>query len=160
MSEEYTFNGQRRGERISTVVKNHPFVLLWPGIQFVLMAVVGIAVILFWSNQLSGPIAMVFFAVGAGLFFRHYYTYNQSVFIITSQRVIYVDQRGFWTRKIVETELSQIQEVSSDTSGVVKTIVHFGDLHIKTAGTSQGGEIVVKNIARPYDVQQKIKGVK
>jgi hypothetical protein len=36
----------------------------------------------------------------------------------------------------------------------------YGDLVIRTAGTSQGGEITVKNIPNPYDIQQVIARVK
>jgi len=98
--------------------------------------------------------------VAFGIFFRAFYDYNQSVFVLTNQRVINVGQDGFWKRKITETDLEKIQDVASETSGIWRTMFKFGDLVIRTAGAGQGSEIIVKNIANPYEVQQEIVKIK
>lgn len=152
----FTFSGQRQGERVFDVIKNHPFVLLFPGLKSVVTLVAGISVYLFWPSQYSGIVILLAILVAFGIFFRNYFDYSQSVFVISNQRVISVDQNGFWKRKITETEINKIQDVSSETSGMLRTMFKYGDLVIRTAGVSQGSEIRVKNIANPYQTQQRI----
>lgn len=160
MEKSFSFSGQRQSEKVIEVIKNHPFILLFPGLKSVLFLVAGIAVYLFWPSQYSGMILFVAILVALGIFFRTYFDYSQSVFVITNQRIISVDQDGFWKRKITETEIDKIQDASSETSGVLRTMFKFGDLVIRTAGVSQGSEIRVKNIANPYQIQQRIVSIK
>lgn len=157
---EFSFHGQRAGEKVHFVIKNHPFVLFFPGLKAILLLVIGIGAILFWSSGYSGVILLVCALVAFGIFFRVFYNYSQSMFVITNQRIINVGQDGFWRRKITETELEKIQDVASETSGLLRTMLKFGDLIIRTAGVSQGSEIIVKNIANPYEVQQEIARIK
>ena len=90
------------------------------------------------------------------IFSQAYYLYSSSVFLITSERVIYLDQRSVFRRIIIETNLDKIQDISSDTKGPVRTSLDFGNLIIRTAGASAGSEIVVRNIPAPYEIQQEI----
>lgn len=160
MNKEFTFNGQRPSEKVLLVVKNHPFVLFFPGLKTILALLIGISAIIFWSSEYAGLVLLVCVLVAFAIFFRAFYDYSQSVFVVTNQRIINVDQYGFWKRKITETELDKIQDASSETSGILRTMIKFGDLIIRTAGVSQGSEIVVKNIANPYEVQQEIAKIK
>lgn len=156
MEHEYTFNGQRPNEKVLDMVKNHVFVLFWPGLKAIFFIAIGAAAFIFWSNQFSGIILIIFLLVAFGIFSRSYYTYSQSVFLVTNQRVLNVEQKGFWKRKITETEIDKIQDVSSSVSGLFKIMLKFGNLVIRTAGASEGTEIRVKNISSPYEVQQEI----
>ncbi len=154
---EFSFNGQRQGEEVKEVVKNHPFVLMIPGLETVLAITIGAAVMIFFSQyQISGVILMVGLIVGIAIFSRAYFNFSQSVLLITNQRVINVHQDGFLKRKITETELSNIQDISSSTSGLFRMMLKYGDLIIRTAGATAGTEIMVQNIPNPYEVQQKI----
>lgn len=157
---EFTFNGQREHEKVLEVVKNHPFVLFWPGLKAIFFLILGIATVLYISSQITGFVLVICALIAIGIFSRHYYDYSQSMFLITNQRIINVFQDGFWKRKIIETEISKIQDASSKTSGVFRVVLKFGDLIIRTAGTSEGGEIIVRNIPNPYSVQQRIANIK
>lgn len=158
--EDYSFNGQREGEEVLQMVKNHPFVLFWPGLKAIFFLVLGIATIVFFSSQFAGLVLVVCVAMALGIFMNSYYNYSQSVFLVTNQRVLNVNQNGFFKRRIIETDINKIQDVSSDTSGGFKTMLKFGDLVIRTAGASKEEAIIVKNIANPYEVQQRIARIK
>jgi hypothetical protein len=154
---EFSFNGQRDGEKVMEVVKNHPFVLFLPGLETVLAFAIGAAVMIFFTeSQISGVILLVAIAVGLGIFGRAYYNYSQSVLLITNQRLINVHQDGFLKRKIIETDMDKIQDASSEVKGLFKVMLKFGDLIIRTAGATAGTEILVENIPNPYEVQQRI----
>ena len=154
---EFTFDGQRADESVEEVVKNHPFILFWPGIKCVLVLVVPVAVLMFLGATTTFTVtAFVALLVVFSIFGTAWYEFSASVFIITNQRVMYLDQVGFFKRKIIESNLDKIQDVTSHTSGVLKTSLDFGDVVIRTAGASVGSEIIIKNIPHPYQVQQAI----
>jgi uncharacterized membrane protein YdbT with pleckstrin-like domain len=158
--EELSFNGQRKGEKIEEVIKNHPFVLLWPGIKMIFFFLLGTATMIYFPSQYAGMVLVICVLIGLGIFMRRFYDYSQSVFLITNQRLINVFQDGFLKRKITETDLNKVQDASSSTSGLFKTMLKFGDLTLRTAGASKGEEIIVKNIPHPYEVQQRIANIK
>lgn len=155
---EYSFNGQREGEKIKLLIRNHPFILVWPSIQALFFFALGIfSFIRLGVRPTSGLVLVICILIGVSLASRSFYNFFQSVLILTDQRLIYVNQLGFLTRKIIETEIDKIQDVSSHISGLMKMIFHFGNLVVRTAGASKGEEIVVKNIPDPYEVQKQIK---
>ena len=153
----YTFNGQRPEEGVEEIVKNHPLVLFWPLIKVVVLVAIPIAVLIFWGASTAFSItAFVCVILAIAVFSKAFYVFTSSMLIVTTQRIIYLDQQNFFKRKIIETNLDKIQDVTSDTQGMIKTMFDFGDVIIRTAGASAGSEIIVKNIASPYDVQQAI----
>ena len=154
---EFTFNGQRPDESVEEVCKNHPYVLLWPGVKTILLLSIPVIILIFFgASTLFSVITFVCVILAFAILSQAIYQYTSSVFIITSERVIYLEQKGFLIRKIIETSLDKIQDVSSDTKGLMKTALDFGNLMIRTAGVSEGTEIIVKNIAHPYEIQQEI----
>lgn len=157
MSKEFTFNGQRPDETVEEIIKNHPLVLFWPGIKTIITLLIPAAALIFWGASLPFTITtLICVPLALGVFSRAFYIYSTSVLLITSERVLYLDQKNFFIRKIVETNLDKIQDVSSDTSGMLKTAFNYGDLIIRTAGASKGTEIIIKNIPNPYQAQQEI----
>lgn len=153
----YIFNGQRPNESVEEVVKNHWFVLFWPAVKSILLLIIPIVFFaLFGASLYFSIITAVCVLLAFYIFSIAYYLYYSSVFLITSERVLYLRQSSMLRRKIIETNLDKIQDISSDTEGFVKNMLGFGDLIIRTAGASQGSEIVIKNIANPYALQQEI----
>lgn len=154
---EFTFDGQRADESVEEVVKNHPFILFWPGFKSVVLLAIPVAVLMFFGATTFFTLAtFVVVLVVFSIFGRAWYEFSASVFIITNQRIMYLDQVGFLKRRIIETNLDKIQDVASKTDGMIRTSLDFGDIVIRTAGASAGSEIVIKNIAHPYQVQQAI----
>lgn len=154
---DFIFNGQRPDESVEEVVKNHWFVLFWPTVKSVFLLVIPIVVfILFGANIYFSIVTVVCVLLAFTIFYTAYYLYYSSVFLITSERVIYLYQKSVLKRKIIETNLDKIQDISSDTEGFVKNLLGFGDLVIRTAGAGQGNEIIIKSIANPYALQQEI----
>ena len=154
---EFTFDGQRADESVEEVIRNHPFVLFWPGFKCVLILAVPVAALIYLgASTIFAISAFLALLIDFSIFGRVWYEFSASVFLITNQRIMYLDQVGFFKRKIIETNLDKIQDVSSDTSGMIRTSLDFGDVMIRTAGASAGSEIIIKNIAHPYQVQQAI----
>ena len=160
--DEFTFSGQRPEEKIVDVVNSHPYVIYPVGFRVVfILALVAAVFILFphvvlWayiSAAIVGALALVYF-------WSAYYGFRESVLIITDERVFYISQKGFFKRKIFETDLANILDVSSETKGFFKTVLKYGNLIVRTAGAKEEGDIIVEDIPDPYYAQQSIASVR
>ena len=89
-----------------------------------------------------------------GYAFYIWFLYNNYLYVLTNQRVIIIEQSGFFSRQIVETELDKIQNITVEVKGLMATILNFGDIKIRTAGID--ATIILKSVNNPYEVQQKI----
>lgn len=151
----YEFEGQRPGERVEVLVRTHPMRFLWPGFKTVLILLVPIALFLFWgANLYSGILILIFIIWGLFEIVEEWYEYSNDICLITNKRVISIEQEGFFKREIAEAELDKIQEVEYATKGFLETAFNFGDIHLQTA--SAHSKIVLKDVPRPYNIQQEI----
>ena len=160
MTKDFVFSGQREGEDVIEVINNHPYILYLPGIKTVLLFSASTAIWVFsgqydWLRIIS-PLAIILALWGVLIFAIAFYSYAESILVITNQRLFNIEQRGLFTRKISELDHRNIQDITSDSEGLAKTMLHFGDLTIRTAGASAGTEMIVRNIPDPYDIQQLI----
>ncbi|MEI8060978.1 MAG: PH domain-containing protein [Candidatus Berkelbacteria bacterium] len=152
---DFTFKGQRPDEKVFNVVRRHPIVFFWSLLQSTLALAVAIIVLIYFDFGdmfyiIGGLAALFIFAVVSKVWF----IYANSFCLITSQRVINVDQRGFFNRQITETEFSKIQDVTNSTSGMIGTTLNVGQIEIQTAGKEN--KLTIKHIPDPYQVQQEI----
>ena len=151
--EEYHFYGQRADERVVLVRNQHPIVLVKPAI----VDLVAFGVMLILISYLSAPFnqyVLILFSVGILFHIAYYvYAYRNGMSVLSTQRIIDINQRGFFNKKISEAELTRIQDVSSNINGVLQTMFGFGDVVIRTASETT---LVLSNIKNPYDVQQAI----
>ena len=103
-----------------------PFFFLFPLIQ---LGTVGVAV--FFALVFSG----IFFAA------RSWVAWSKTVFIVTSQRIIDIDQNGFFSRTVSEAAYSDIEDVSWSRKGIMPAILGYGNLEIKIKGAAADLEI-------------------
>lgn len=160
MKAEFTFHGQRPGEKVLMVVKNHPFLLFWPGLKAIFWAGLGVSTFVYINSPYAGLAMVILILISLSGFARSYYTYSQSVFLITNQRIMNVTQEGFVKRKIIEAEIDRITAVASDTSGLFKMLLKYGDMSIRVSGGGSEQALQIKNIPTPYEVQQKIASIR
>ena len=103
-------------------------------------------------------------------FFFSFIDYYLDVWIITNERIIDIQQRGFFSRVISEHKLFRIQDVTSEVHGFFPTMLRFGDVHVQTAGAKQRfhfdeiphptkiRDIIIKLVQRKKkEMQQEIK---
>lgn len=87
-------------------------------------------------------------------FFFNFIDYYLDVWIITNERIIDVQQKGFFSRIISEQRLSRVQDVSSEVHGFFPTILKYGDVHIQTAGETQ--RFLFSEIPNPNGIRDLI----
>jgi uncharacterized membrane protein YdbT with pleckstrin-like domain len=93
-------------------------------------------------NLLIGDVSYPLIIIGVSayylfvwlFFFFSFIDYYLDVWIITSERIIAIEQKGFFSRTIAEQRLYRIQDVTSDLKGILPTILNYGQVHVQTAG--------------------------
>lgn len=76
--------------------------------------------------------------------------YYLDVWYVTNQRIIDVEQRGLFNRKISTFRLDMIQDTTIEVPGIIATLIGYGDIHIQTAG--QDEKFTLKGVNNPARV--------
>lgn len=146
----------KENEEIIKIVRRYPLTCTF-SILITLILVAG--VFFFLSLFFSwGPIGVALFLaiLLLGIIYgtREFVLWYFNAFIITNQRVIDVDQRGFFDRIVSEAPYEKIQDVSYRVKGIFQTLFHYGNIQVQTAGTALRLEL--KNIYQPGKIQELI----
>lgn len=162
---KYHFTGQKNNEKILAVLHRHWFDIL---IQFFM--IISMLLILFGSfiylpliypplNE--APVKNLFLFLENSLFlmtwilgFLIWVDYYFDVWIVTDQRIVNIEQRGLFARVVSELELENIQDITSDVSGFIPTILNYGDLFVQTAAEKE--RFVFHNIPDPYRIKDLV----
>ncbi len=155
MSDKY-FADQMDGEDVLFVFRKHPIVMR----KGLLLAMV--AILLGTLPALIKPTYTFFFGgLAAGfvlsllVFFPSWLSWYYSVFIVTNQRLIQITQKGFFSRSVVDLNLSQIQMVNYEVAGVQATLLGFGTIMMQT----YVGDLVIHDVHHPTKIQKKLLGI-
>lgn len=88
---------------------------------------------------------------------RTIYLWRLNLLVVTSQRIIDVDQRGWFSRSVTEAPYAKIQDVRYTVRGFWQTIFHFGSVIIQTASSETNLELT--GIADPVGLQHLITDI-
>jgi len=154
------FQGQREDEEVILILKKYWFTLFWPFVKggiFIL-----IALLLPYTKSVgyyifnSGTIAFLYLSwivFWISFLAYEYLNWHRDRFIITDQRIINIDQKSLFKRKVSELELEKIQDVSHEIKGMFATALDFGDVILQSAGSEN---IVIADVAQPSELQDTI----
>jgi len=81
--------------------------------------------------------------------------HHLDMWIVTNQRVIDVEQEGFFSRRVSTFRIHRIQDITIDISGFWNTLFNFGDIVVDTAG-GQTGRFTMRDIFEPKAVKEAI----
>ncbi len=146
----------RKEETVILLVRRYLLVFFWEIIVSALFIIAPFffLVPLLRINGFGIPIICGLIAIGGLIAFRTFFVYSFNVFIITDERIVDIDQRGFFDRTVSETTYDKIQDVSFRIKGVTQTVLHYGSVIIQTAGTQ--ANIELHGVKSPQLVQQAI----
>lgn len=135
-------------ETVLMTIRRHWFVLLAPSFMIFILLLLPLAVLsliplAFPDAELElGALGnfilslyLMFLLLFAFLIWMNYYL---DVWIITTERIIDIEQHNLFSRTISEFPMSRVQDVSIDVHGVIETFLKFGDLKVQTAGSHEG----------------------
>ncbi len=97
-------------------------------------------------------VALFIALLATGIFYggREFYIWYNNVFVITNQRIIDIDQRGFFEKIVSEVPYENIIDISYYVKGFWQTVLKLGTIKIKAGGV----DLVIKNIKEVVKVNQ------
>ena len=85
-----------------------------------------------------------------GVFTRYFL----NAWVLTSQRIVNIKQRRFFSREVSSLFLSRIQDVTTDVSGILPSLLGIGNIKAQTA--AEDVEFVMHGIPRPEQMRDII----
>ena len=154
MSKQEEFEGQHEGEQLLFVFRRHiiamrrGFYLLL--IPFALSAIPP----LIWQDQLQLfllPVAGLL--IGLLFFAYHFIMWYFTLYIVTTERIRQVTQRGFFGKNVVELRLAKIQNISYNIPGFSGELFKFGTIVIQTFV----GDLVIHMVEHPSEIYNQLQ---
>ncbi|MDO8600254.1 MAG: PH domain-containing protein [bacterium] len=152
------------GEKQILMIRRHWFVLAKP-LAFFFAALVFPTIFLKFAPSLFPALAapdyepmlnffLTLYFMGLFLFlFIFWVNYYLDVWIVTTHRLIDIEQKSLFSREIAEMRLSRIENVTVEVSGFIQTMLGFGDIKVETAGVSR---FIIKDAPRYYEVKNAL----
>jgi len=80
--------------------------------------------------------------------------YYLTVWVLTSHRIVYIQQTAFFRRSVSSFLLARVQDVTTDVHGIFATIIGYGDIHVQTAGDERSFRM--PGMPRPEEIRDLI----
>jgi hypothetical protein len=152
------FPSQRPGEKIYIVTRESLFILF---LKFFIVFLFSLLPIIFYyllqNSELFlatkefdlyySLISKIYYTIIAIAFFIIFVLHYLNVHIVSEQRIVDIDQRGLLFREVSELNIETIEDVTSQTKGLLGNLFNFGTVFVQTAGTVERFEF--DNVPNP-----------
>lgn len=153
-------------EKIVLKVRRHKLVLVFEALFLVFFII--LPPMLFWLSEqtisIKGNDLALFFSVYSAtlliawmIFFMIWTNYYLDVLIVTNERIIDIEQRGFFHRELSMVRLENIQDITVNVGGILATFLDYGTLKIQTAAEAR--EFIIHDVPEPSKVKSVIYGL-
>ncbi|MEI6478428.1 MAG: hypothetical protein WCO52_05585 [bacterium] len=151
----YRFQGQHNSEEVVLFSHQHPLVLLRPFMVAGSLLLLPLAAFVFiTSNSFLSALFLLCLVLAVVRGVLAWHAWNNSLVLLTNERVIFLSQKGPFNRELVECSLQAVLQVSHEVKGLFNTLFGFGDITIRTPGT--GEPFLIRSVPDPYTLQQEI----
>ena len=160
---QYSFEGKKTGEIVAIFLHRHWFSL---ASRLVVILVMTILPLILYApinglvaSYISLPHITLFLYAVYFMFVWSFFIYTATMYfldswLVTNERVLNNRQHGFFNRTVSEMNLSRVQDVTVTVSGIIPTMLNFGDVLIQTAGEQE--KFVFEQIPNPGLVKDNI----
>ncbi len=173
-----TFLGKEEGEEVIYLCRPHWFIFLKQIFMFVVIFALPVVLYFFaqaqWSEFISQNsndvievalflVASIYLLLMLTTFYNAWLSYYLDVWLVTNKRVVNFQTEGFFSRKLLATNLANIQDAKSEMHGFWASLFHFGTVNVQTAGSEQN--LTFQAVGQPEkivafinDLAQKARG--
>src|SRR3990172_3020609 len=128
----------QEGERVIQLCRRHwwhlwPKTIIW--LLFAVAPVIAAVWLLYWVVRLL----------------LNWYRYHNDIWVVTDQRIIDSFKPTPFQLRVGTADLVNIQDMSIEKSGIIPTVLNFGDVVCQTAGTGQ--QFRIGGVPHPEQVQ-------
>ena len=145
-------------EKVIKVVRKHGASFLWPACKtFLILVIPCFFVSWLFSNLVGLLVFLVWLGVGIGYGLHQLVEWYLDLFILTDKRIIRINQKGLFNRKVIEYSYDSIQGVTYEISGLLAMSFGFGDVKVQSSESTK--EISINKVPDPKEVQDMINTV-
>lgn len=158
---QYTFKGQKEGEEVILFLRRHWMTHLTPLFVSLVVFIVPLVTVFilvyqynlsFIPDQIIWFGIFIWFLIGVFFFIYNWLDWYLDIFLVTSIRIIDIDQHGLFHRTVGEASLDKVQDVIYEIKGIRQTLFNYGSVIIHTGGPT--GDIVFEDVHDPQQVQR------
>ncbi len=158
------FEGEEADEKVLVVLRAHTitnigwvltsvFLLMIPYLALIYLVFASLENIPF--SLWTALVATLFWTlIVLGIAFQQFIHWYFNLYILTNKRIVDIDFFGLFHRRLSQTHLVNIQDITCSKAGVLQNFLDFGDLRLQTAGTSANFEFL--NIPDPEGSQKQV----
>jgi len=127
----------KENEKLLVAVRRHWVIYLVVFIYFLVWLCISM-VSLILSDFSSGIMIMniIMWLIYSIFLYLEWLNHELDLFLVTNNRIIWVEQISFLNRTVSECNLGQVQEVNSMTKGLFANLLNYWTLTIQTAWAS------------------------
>lgn len=158
--------GYHDNEILLVFLRRHWFVMFVYAIFFVFLMVLPIAIYmlipaslvgLFTGTVWEGVLVMFvgsYYLIMWLFFFAALVDYYLDVWIVTSERIIDIQQISLFRHIVAEQRIIRVQDVTSSVRGIFPTLLNYGNVNIQTAGEQE--RFIFEQVPNPERVKKII----
>jgi hypothetical protein len=162
---ERLFPSQLADEMVVIVVREHWFRLFS---KVLLIAVLSLLPVVFklllvdtqflntsnTAGAIVSSISAVYYLSLLVALFVVFVLYYLNLHIVSENRIVDIDQTGILFHEVSELNIETIEDVSSETKGLIGNLLNYGTVHIQTAGAKERFEF--DNVPHPENIAKVI----
>ena len=158
--------GYHDDEILLAFLRRHWFVMFLNAVLFLFLMVLPIAIFYLIPTFLVGLLSDTAWEGVLVMFFGSYYLmmwlfffaslvdYYLDVWIVTSERIIDIQQISLFRHVVAEQRIVRVQDVTSQVQGIIPTFLNYGNVNIQTAGEIE--RFVFEQVPNPERVKKLI----
>lgn len=148
----------REGEEPILLLRQHWASFLWPVCRTVICLGVTIPFLsyIFTYSWLTVAV-IVWWAVSVVWLIISWFTWYFNLTLVTSQRIIDIEQRGMFLRRVREAPHAWIVEVTFEIKGLLATLFGYGNVYVNLGGDKK--PICIEAVETPEIIKDKLSKV-
>lgn len=141
-------------EEALTIIRRHWHTFFWSLLRSLIIAAVAVSVYAFFpENNWRSILAAAIGALALVFFFYNLVVWYLVSLVVTSQRIIDINQVGLMKRVVTEVALRDILRVSALKEGLFQNLFNVGAL---VFDVREGGRIVFFGVKKPEELMSRI----
>jgi hypothetical protein len=156
---------KKPNEKIILLIRPHKFIICIKLLFWALLALLPpIPYLLFkdFDTAINNPFFSTFIMVFLGIYYlfiwlfilSNFVDYFLDIWIVTSERIINIEQKQLFSRTTSEQELSKIQDITAEVIGMIPTFLNYGNVYVQTAAEKE--RFIFRQVPTPLEIKRKI----
>lgn len=149
---DYTFPGQKDGEKVIKVKRKHLATLVEPAIKTLVFLVPATFILLKFNTPYLVVFSFIVFVLSLSYGLYKWVIWYGEIYIITSERVIGIFQKGIFSRKVAEIAFDRVNDVTFEVVGALSTAFGLGTVSIHSGNNL----LELRGVSNPRSLQTEI----